>query len=435
LCRTYSEISDMSDLPTNDRISRRALVSAAGAAAGGVLLAGVLPDLVRAQAKQTAVAVPGAPVLPEDASTVPGMPSEALAARSPFEHPALAPTGVTTGSTSTPLQSLTGTITPSDLVFQRHHNGIALIDPAKHTLTIHGLVDRPREFTVADLQRFPAVTRVYFLECSGNGRGAFRSPKPDMTPQVIDGLTSNCEWTGVPLKTLLNEVGAQSSAKWMLAEGGDASKLSRSIPMEKAMDDALIVWAQNGEPLRPANGYPIRLLVPGYEGNMNIKWLRRIELGRAPWMFRDETSKYTDPLPNDTTRMFSFVLDAKSIITSPSYPMKVAQRGWWPIRGIAWTGRGKISRVDVSTDGGKRWTQSAIIGEVLPRAHSRFELMWKWDGAPARLMSRAIDETGYAQPTLAEFVKARGSGTDYHFNYIRAWDVASDGTVTFAGAA
>src|SRR5512140_164701 len=307
----------MSDLPPTDKMSRRALVSAAGVAVGGAALAGIIPRFVDAQAP---AAKPAGPLIPLDASLVPGIPSEATAPRSPFENPTLSPTGVTTGSAGTPLQDLTGTITPSDLVFQRHHNGIALIDPKKHTLTIHGLVDRPRQFTVADLERFPAITRVYFLECSGNGRGAYRSPKPDMTAQAIDGLTSNCEWTGVPLKTLLNEVRVQSSAKWFLVEGGDASKLSRSIPIEKGMDDALIVWAQTGEPLRPANGYPIRLLLPGYEGNMNIKWVRRIELGRAPWMFRDETSKYTDPLPNDTARMFSFVVDAKSIITAPSYP-------------------------------------------------------------------------------------------------------------------
>ncbi|HEY6220348.1 MAG TPA: sulfite dehydrogenase, partial [Gemmatimonadaceae bacterium] len=345
----------------------------------------------------------------------------------------LTPTGVTTGSALTPLQDLTGTTTPSDLVFQRHHNGIALIDPHKHTLTIHGLVDRPRTFTVDDLKRFPAVTRIYFLECSGNGRGAFRAPKAEMTPQMIDGLTSNCEWTGVPLKTLLQECGAQATARWFLAEGGDAARLSRSVPIDKAMDNAMIAWAQNGEPLRPANGYPIRLLLPGYEGNANVKWVRRIELGREPWMFRDETSKYTDPLSNGTARQFSFVLDAKSIITSPSYPMKIAQPGWWPIRGIAWSGRGKIDRVDVSTDGGQNWTQANFIGDVLPLAHARFEMMWKWDGKPAQLMSRAIDETGYVQPTYAAFTKARGPGTDYHFNYIRTWNVAADGSITFAG--
>jgi sulfane dehydrogenase subunit SoxC len=416
-------------------ISRRALLSAAGVAAGGAVLAGVIPQFVAGQGVKAAPQTPPPPAIPDDPSAVPGIASEALAARSPFEHPALAPVGVTTGATLTPLQDLTGTITPSDLFFQRHHNGIALIDPKKHTLTIHGLVDRPRVFTVDDLKRFPAITRTYFIECSGNGRSAYRAPKPDMTPQVVDGLTSNCEWTGVPLKTLFKEVGAQAPARWFLAEGGDAAKVSRSIPMGKGMDDAFIAWAQNGEPLRPANGYPIRLLLPGYEGNMNIKWVRRIELGREPWMFRDETSKYTDPLPNDTARQFSFVVDAKSIITAPSYPAKLTAHGWWPIRGIAWTGRGKIDRVDVSTDGGASWTQAEIIGPVLPYAHARFQLMWKWDGKPARLMSRAIDETGYAQPTLAAFTKARGSGTDYHFNYIRAWDVAADGTVTFGVSA
>ena len=407
-------------------ISRRSLLASAGLVAGGAVLANVVPGL--AQAPQQA---PTPPVVPPDPSAVPGAGSEALSPRSPFEHPALTPTGVTTGSALTPLQDLNGTITPSDLVFQRHHNGIPTIDPARHTLTIHGLVDRPLTFTVADLQRFPSVSRIYFLECSGNGRTAFKTPKPDMTPQQVDGLTSNCEWTGVMLSTLLRECGAQSSAKWLLAEGNDAAKLSRSIPIAKAMDDAMIVWGQNGEPLRPANGYPIRLFLPGYEGNANIKWLRRLELGREPWMFRDETSKYTDPLPNDTARQFSFDLDAKSIITAPAYPAKLGGAGWWPIRGIAWSGRGTIDRVDVSTDGGKSWTTAELTGPALPKAHVRFQLMWNWDGKPTRIMSRAIDSTGYVQPSLAEFTRVRGPGTDYHYNAIRSWDVAADGTVTF----
>ena len=428
--------NDPSSSAPKDAVSRRALISAAGVAAGGALLSGVLPELLGGQATAAQKAAPPRPpVAPDDPSLVPGAPSEALAGRSPFENPALAPIGVTTGSTNTPHQDLTGTITPSDLVFQRHHNGIPLIDPHKHTLTIHGLVDRPRTFTLDDLKRYPAVTRIYFLECSGNGRGAFKSPKPEMSPQMVDGLTSNCEWTGVPLKTLFQDCGAQATARWFLAEGGDAARMSRSIPIDKAMEDAMIVWAQNGEPLRPANGYPMRLLLPGYEGNANVKWIRRIELGREPWMFRDETSHYTDPLPNDTARIFSFVLDAKSIITSPAYPSKIAAPGWWPIRGIAWSGRGKIDRVDVSTDGGKSWTQANFTGPILPLAHARFELMWKWDGKPARLMSRAIDETGYVQPTVAAFIKARGPGTDYHFNYIRTWNVAADGSVTFGGNA
>jgi sulfane dehydrogenase subunit SoxC len=411
--------------PKSPPISRRAMIATAGVAAAGAVVAGVAPGLA-AQGQ-----APAPLTVPPDPSAVPGLASEALSPRSQFEHPVLSPVHVTTGSSLTPLQDLNGTITPSDLYFQRHHNGIPTIDPARHTLTIHGLVDRPLVFTVAELQRFPAVTRTWFLECSGNGRSAFKSPKPDMTPQQVDGLTSNGEWTGVELKTLLRECGVQAGAKWLLAEGNDAAKLSRSIPMEKALDDAMIVWGQNGEALRPANGYPIRLFLPGYEGNMNIKWLRRLEVGREPWMFRDETSKYTDPLPNDTARQFSFVLDAKSIITAPAYPAKLSGAGWWPIRGLAWSGRGKIDRVDVSTDGGQSWTTATIVGPSLPMAHARFELMWQWDGRPTRIMSRAIDETGYVQPTLAEYTRVRGAGTDYHFNAIRSWDVAADGTVTF----
>lgn len=410
-------------------ISRRSLIATAGVAAGTAALATLIPELGAQQSPRNALA-PLLPVVPDDPSAAPGLPSEALNSRSQFVKPAQAPINVTTGSSLSPLQELNGTITPADLFFQRHHNGIPTIDPKRHTLTIHGLVERPLTFTLQDLQRFPAVSRVHFIECSGNGRGAFRSPKPDMTPQQVDGMTSNCEWTGVELKTLLRECGAQSSARWMLAEGNDAARLSRSIPMSKAMDDAMVVWGQNGEPLRPANGFPIRLLLPGFEGNANIKWLRRIELGREPWMFRDETSKYTDPLPNDTARQFSFELDAKSIITSPAFPAKVGGAGWWPIRGLAWSGRGRIERVDVSTDGGNTWT-TARLGETLPKAHVRFEHMWQWDGRPARIMSRAVDETGYVQPTLAEYTRVRGPGTDYHFNAIRSWDVAADGTVTF----
>jgi sulfane dehydrogenase subunit SoxC len=413
-------------------LSRREALTTAAAAAGGAVLASLAPAIVTGQSKNPqAPAIPAAPPVPGDPTTVPGGASEPLGARSPFENPALAPTGVTSGATLTPLQNLSGTITPSDLVFQRHHNGIALVDPKKYELIIHGLVERPRVFTLDDLKRFPSVTRVCFLECAGNGRTAYRAPKPELTPQVVDGMMSNCEWTGVPLATLLREVGVAPTAKWLLAEGGDAAKLARSIPLEKAMDDTIVVWAQNGEPLRAPNGYPVRLILPGYEGNVNVKWLRRIELGTEPWMFRDETSKYTDPLPDGTSRQFSFVMDAKSIITSPAFPSRLTGPGWWPISGLAWSGRGKISRVDVSTDGGQSWTQAELTGDVLPMAHTRFQHMWKWDGRAARIMSRAIDETGFVQPTLAEYKRVRGPGTDYHFNAIRSWDVKADGGVFF----
>lgn len=397
---------------------RRAIGIAAGVLGGAVLREQQVPVL---------------PVAPADPSSTPGLPSGALGVRSPFETPALTPVGVTTGAAFSPLQSMTGTITPSDLHFQRHHNGIAVIDPLRYALTIHGMVERPLVFSLEDLKRFPSVTRTCFIECSGNGRSAYRTPKATMTPQDVDGLTSNSEWTGVPVSTLLREVGVKPGATWMLAEGGDAARLSRSIPIGKMLDDALIAYAQNGEAVRLANGYPARLLLPGYEGNANIKWIRRLKAIDQPNMSRDETSKYTDPLPDGTARQFSFVMDAKSIITSPAYPMQLSGHGWWPVTGLAWTGRGRVTRVDVSTDGGQSWAVAELVGSVLPMAHTRFRHMWHWEGGPARLLSRAVDETGYVQPTLETFRRVRGAGTDYHFNAIRTWRVDPDGHVFFEG--
>ena len=395
-------------------------------AAGGALLANLSP----ADAQQAAPAVPPPPAVLPDPSKAPGGPTTAVGARSPFVNPKRAPVGEITGTTYTPLQDLAGTITPSDLHFARIHAGIPVIDPQKHTLVIHGLVDRPMAFTLADLKRFPAVTRTYFVECAGNGRSAYRSPKAEMTPQQVDGMIANSEWTGVPLSTLFREVGAQSDAKWFLAEGGDACLLARSIPMSKGRDDAMIAFAQNGEPLRPEQGYPIRLLLPGWEGNTNVKWLRRIELGTEPFMTRWETSKYTDPILGDKARIFSFEMDAKSIITSPAYPEKIT-RGWWPISGLAWSGRGRITRVDVSVDGGETWAEAQIMSPAHAKAQARFEYMWEWTGNEHLLMSRAVDETGYVQPSMAQLKAARGPGTDYHFNAIRGWRVARDGAVTF----
>lgn len=414
--------------PQPDGISRRA---ALGTAAG--IVAGLSTPAIALRALSQSPAAPASAPVPIDATKVPGAASMALGARSQFENPVLSPTGVITGASFTPLQDLTGTITPSDLHFQRHHNGIALIDPAKFELIVHGMADRARAFSLEDLKRFPAVTRTCFIECAGNGRSAFRNPKPEMTPQVVDGLTSNSEWTGVLVSTLLREVGAKQSASWVLAEGGDAAVLSRSVPMAKMRDDAMVAYAQNGEPLRVANGYPVRLLLPGYEGNMNVKWLRRLELIDQPNMSRDETSKYTDPLPGGKARQFSFVMDAKSVITSPSYPDVLPKAGWWPISGLAWSGRGRITAVDVSTDGGRTWMPARLAGNVLPMAHTRFELMWKWDGRPTTILSRARDEAGYVQPTVAAYRKGRGPGTDYHFNAIRSWSLDGDGRVFFAG--
>lgn len=410
-----------------DPISRRSLLASAAAAAGSALLGGVPAELDAGQGP----GVPARPVTSVDPTKVLGAPTSAVGTRSPFERPERTPQGVVTGASFTPLQDLSGTLTPADLHFERHHAGVPAIDPDRHELLIHGMVDRPMAFSVAALKRYPSVTRVHFLECSGNGRTAYHAPTPTMSPQLIDGLTSNSEWTGVPLKLLLAEVGVRSGARWFLAEGGDASVLERSIPLTKGLDDALVAYGQNGEALRPAQGYPIRLLLPGFEGNMNVKWLRRLKLGAEPFMTRWETAKYSDPLPNGTARIFSFTMDAKSIITFPAHPHAVAERGWWPITGLAWTGRGRITRVDVSTDAGKSWRAATLQEPVLSRAHTRFHHMWRWDGRETVLLSRATDETGYTQPSHAEFVKVRGTGTDYHYNFIRAWRVKADGTVLY----
>lgn len=373
------------------------------------------------------------PRVPDDPTKLQGPPPSELGMRSPFERPRrLVMSDQPSSASRTPLQDLRGIVTPADLHFERHHGGVPAIDPERYTLLVHGMVERPTLFTLRDLERFPAVSRLYFVECSGNGGEALRNPSEDLTPQRIDGLTSTSEWTGVSLALLFREVGVLPGATWFLAEGSDAAVMTRSIPMGKAWEDAMVVYAQNGEPIRPENGYPARLFLPGWEGNSNVKWLRRIEVSDRPFFTREETSKYTDPLPGGKARMFSFDMDAKSIITFPAYPKRLEEKGWWEIRGIAWTGRGKIARVDVSLDGGASWEEAELEEPVLPKCHTRFRKLWNWQGEPAVLVSRATDETGYVQPTTEEFVKVRGVGTRYHFNHQRAWKVGRDGRVVFA---
>ena len=365
-----------------------------------------------------------------DAETDPtktqGLGPSALGERSSFETPARVPAyGVISG---TPLQNLHGTITPSDLHFERHHAGIPTIDPARHELLVHGLVDRPLKWTQRDLLRFPAVSRIGFLECSGNLRV---DAGEETSPQFLCGLTSQSEWTGVALSTLLREAGVRPQAKWLLAEGSDAALLSRSIPLEKAMDDAIVAYAQNGEALRPGQGYPIRLFLPGWEGNANVKWLRRIEVSDRPFMTREETSKYSEPIKSGKIRTFSFTMDARSVITSPTYPENI-ERGWNEIRGLAWSGRGRIVKVEVSVDGGNTWQNARLAGPVLPKAHTRFTLPWNWQGGGAELSSRATDETGYVQPTRRALIDARGAGSvPYHLNPIVSWIVEADGRVLY----
>ena len=420
-------------------LTRRELLAGAVGALGSAVLAS-MPALAneshvpQAPKSPVSAAPPSAaaPATAGESARLLGMPTTVVGARSSFVTAGRAPVGEVTGYSYSPLQELTGTITPADLHYERHHAGVPLLDPGRHTLLVHGLVERPLEFSVEDIKRFPQVTRVYFLECSGNGRDAFRTPQPEMTPQTIAGLVSNSEWTGTPLRLLLEEAGARSDATWILAEGSDACLLARSIPIAKALDEALVAWAQNGEPLRPAQGYPLRLLLPGWEGNANVKWLRRLEVGRRPWMTRWETSKYTDPLPDGTARQFSFEMDAKSIITSPSFP-KVISKGWWPVSGLAWSGRGMITRVDISTDAGATWRPARLHPPALSMAQVRFTHQWEWDGRETVLLSRATDETGYVQPTRKELLRVRGVGTDYHLNPIYGWTVTADGRVFFRG--
>jgi sulfane dehydrogenase subunit SoxC len=333
-------------------------------------------------------------------------------------------------SSRTPLHDTYGIITPSSLHFERHHGGVPDIDPATHTLTIHGLVDRPLVFTVDELKRLPSVSRIHFLECSGNSGGEWRGGSTESDVQRIHGLTSCSEWTGVPVSTLFRECGVPPQATWALAEGADACKLSRSIPMKKLMDDAMVVYAQNGEPLRPEQGYPIRLFLPGWEGNSNVKWLRRLKVMDQPAMSREETSKYTDLMPDGTARQFTFDMEPKSLITRPSGGDTLAGPGFYEVTGIAWTGRGTITRVEISIDGGATWEEAALQAPVLPRAHTRFRWPWRWNGHEAMLASRCTDDTGYTQPLLADLIKVRGVNSQYHNNGIQMWKVAADGKIT-----
>ena len=356
-----------------------------------------------------------------------GTPPAALGERSPFEKPERKV--ISNILSTTPLQDLHGTITPSDLHFERHHGGIPLIDPDSYKLIIHGMVERPLKFSLDDLKSFPATTRSCFIECSGNN-GEYYWDGKENTPQTLRGLTSQSEWTGIRLSTLFREAGISSRARWMLAEGNDAAVMTRSIPVAKAWDDALIVYAQNGEAIRPAQGYPVRLLLPGWEGSTNIKWLRRLELGERPFMTREETSKYSEPLPDGRIRQFSFELEANSVITSPAYPEKL-EPGWLEIRGLAWSGSGKIVKVEVSTDAGQNWSVAELQGPVLAKSHTRFRYLWNWQGKPAVIMSRAIDQTGYIQPTHEALRDERGLGAPYHLNTIVGWAIRPDGSVYF----
>lgn len=366
-----------------------------------------------------------------------GDPRRLYGDRSPFERSArsfgASSVAVTTGSSRTPLQDLYGTITPSSLHFERHHSGVPIIDPAQHELLLHGLVERPLKFSMDELRRFPSVSRVHFIECAGNAGREHRG-NPGPTVQLSHGLVSCSEWSGVLLSTLLREAGLKDSARWIVAEGADASRHSRSIPIGKALDDVIVAYGQNGEAVRTEQGYPLRLVVPGWEGNVNVKWLHRLHVTDQAAMSRDEAASYTDLMPNGKARQFSFEMDTNSVITHPSGGHNLQGKGFYEISGLAWTGRGKISRVEASVDGGTSWLDAELQAPIYAKALTRFRLPWKWLGEEAMLQSRSTDETGYVQPTREVLIAARGmkEGPDgfNHYHGIKPWKVNRDGSIT-----
>ncbi|MDF1776147.1 MAG: sulfite dehydrogenase [Rhizobiaceae bacterium] len=422
-------MSDQSQDKTHPNKSRRSFLSGGVAVAGGVAAS--------ALGARAAVAATPDPLITEiqewnqvlgdgvDAAPY-GVPSEFEADVVRRDVPWLTADPISSIN-FTPIHQLDGIITPNGLCFERHHGGVAQIDPADHRLMINGLVDNPLVFTMQDLMRFPRENHVYFLECAANSGMEWRGSQLNGC-QFTHGMVHNVMYTGIPLKLLLQEAGLKPNAAWLLPEGADASGMTRSVPLDKALDDCLVAFKMNGEALRPEQGYPIRLVVPGWEGNMWIKWLRRIEVGDQPWHHREETSKYTDLLANGKARRFTWAMDVKSVITSPSPQMPITHgRGHTVLTGLAWSGHGRIKRVDVSLDGGRNWQTARLDGPSLSKSLHRFYHEFNWDGSEMYLQSRAIDELGNVQPTKNELRAARGENSIYHNNGIQTWQVRTDG--------
>jgi sulfane dehydrogenase subunit SoxC len=326
----------------------------------------------------------------------------------------------------TPLHELDGIITPNGLCFERHHGGTAQINPLDHRLMINGLVDRPLIFTMDDIKRFPRINRIHFLECAANSGMEWRGAQLNGC-QFTHGMVHNVMYTGVPLKFVLEEAGLKPNAKWLLLEGADSAGMTRSLPLEKALKDVLLAFKMNGEALREEQGYPLRAVVPGWEGNLWVKWLRRIEVGDQPWHTREETSKYTDLLADGSSRRFTYLMDAKSVVTNPSPQAPLRHKGPNVLSGLAWSGRGTIRRVDVSLDGGRNWRSARIDGPVLEASLTRFYVEFDWQGEELMVQSRAMDSTGYVHPGKAELRKVRGVNSIYHNNSMLTWHVKASG--------
>lgn len=331
----------------------------------------------------------------------------------------------------TPIENQRGIITPSGLHFSVQHNGIPDIDPQQHELMIHGLVDKPLKFDLETLMRYPIVSNIHFLECAGNtAPNAVSLTALDQTCQELFGQISGSEWSGVPLKYLLNEAGIKPSATWVIVEGADGGSHSRSIPLEKILDDAFIALYQNGERLRPSQGYPMRLFVPGWEGNTHVKWLHRLEVTDKPAYSKDESGLYSDILADGKIQRFSFHMDVKSVITHPSGRQVLPEkRGFYEISGLAWSGYGKIKQVEVSADGGKTWAMAQLEGPILAKSLTRFTIPWQWTGKASTLLSRATDELGRIQPSREQWRTKYASYSFNHYNAIQAWHISNDGKV------
>ncbi len=414
----------MSDNPTMPKPSRRAFLRGATAAGAGIAFAG------KAAAEGDALITeiqPWAQGLGDGVDATPyGLPIE-------FESDVVRRnvewlTADTISSINfTPIHALDGTITPQGCAFERHHSGAIEMRKEDYRLMINGMVDRPLVFTFDDLERFPRENHVYFCECAANTGMEWAGSQLNGA-QFTHGMIHNMEYTGVPLRLLLEEAGYDPSGSWIYVEGHDASSNGRSIPMEKALDDVLVAFKANGEALRMEHGYPVRLVVPGWEGNLWVKWLRRIEVLDAAVESREETSKYTDTLEDGTSRKWTWVMDAKSVITSPS-PQSPIAHGPGPlvVTGLAWSGHGSITRVDVSKDGGKTWETARLAKPGEKMALTRFYLDTAWDGEEMLLQARAMDETGYVQPTKDQLRELRGENSIYHNNCIQTWWVKPDG--------
>ena len=404
---------------------RRSFMAASAALASGTALAQIAdgdPAILKLPEHSTTL---GRPV----AANPYGVPSRYETALQRRESPGL--TRVNAASVSfTPLQSLFGIITPSGLHFERHHQGWHDIDPSQHRLMVNGLVRQQKVYTMDDLMRLPSVSRIHFIECGANTAMEWGNVAVPSV-QYSHGMLSCSEFTGVPLSVLLDDCGYdKKTARFVLAEGADGSGMTRTISIDRALDDVIVAWGMNGEMLRPENGYPLRLVVPGVQGVSWVKWLRRIEVGDKPYGAKDEAIHYIDAMPDGMYRQYTSIQECKSVITTPSAGQRLLDTGFHNITGLAWSGRGKVKRVDVSVDGGKNWRTARLETPVLSKALTRFNIDWTWNGSPALLQSRAIDETGYVQPKINELREVRGTKSIYHNNAIQSWQLAASGEVS-----